>query len=70
MIFDDIRYYIDILYIVPVIFIVLARKYVANPRMGVVKLARRRVRKSRLIAVAYFQNFDRMYTVAFPVFQL
>ena len=107
MLFDDIRYYIDILFIVPVVFIVLGVKYIANPRMGVVKFARRRVKKSRLmsitittflvitvtltifgntntiaefinprwiisgiifficIAVAYFQNFDRMYIYAF-----
>ena len=107
MLFDDIRYYIDILFIVPVVFIVLGTKYIANPRMGIVKFARRRVKKSRLmsitittflvitvtltifgntntiaefinprwiisgiifficIAVAYFQNFDRMYIYAF-----
>lgn len=52
MIFDDIRYYIDILYIVPVVFIVLAVKYIASPRMGVVKPARRRVRKSRLMMIS------------------
>ena len=46
MMFDDIRYYLDILYIVPVIFIVLALKYVANPRLGVVNLAKKRSEKS------------------------
>lgn len=45
MIFDDIRYYLDILYIVPVLFIIIAVKYIAEPRMGVVKLTKRRVRK-------------------------
>ena len=51
MIFDDIRYYIDIFFIVPVVFILLAVKYIANPRMGVVKFARRRVRNSRLLTI-------------------
>ena len=51
MMFDDIRYYLDILYIVPVIFIVLAVKYVANPRLGVVNLAKKRVRKTRLMGI-------------------
>ena len=45
MIFDDIRYYIDILFIVPPVFIYLATRYIANPRLGVVKLAKKRVRK-------------------------
>jgi len=51
MIFDDIRYYINILYIVPIIFIVLAKKYIVDPRMGVVKFARRRMRKSMLLGI-------------------
>lgn len=51
MIFNDIRYYLDILYIVPVVFIVLAIKYIANPRMGIVKFARRRVKKSMLLGI-------------------
>jgi hypothetical protein len=46
MIFDDIRYYIDILFIVPVIFIILAIRYIASPRMGTVKLARKRMRRN------------------------
>jgi hypothetical protein len=49
MIFDDISYYLNILYIVPVLFIALGVKYIANPRMGVVKFAKRRVRKTRLL---------------------
>ena len=52
MMFDDIRYYLDILYIVPVIFIILGTKYIANPRMGMVKLAQRRVKKNRLFIIA------------------
>ena len=51
MLFDDYRYYIDILFIVPVIFIWLARRYIANPRLGVVKLSNRRVKKSMLMMV-------------------
>ena len=46
MIFDDIRYYIDILFVVPVIFIILAIRYIATPRMGMVKLARKRMRRN------------------------
>jgi len=46
MIFDDIRYYIDILFVVPVIFIILAIRYIASPRMGMVKLARKRMRRN------------------------
>ena len=52
MIFDDIRYYIDLFYIVPVAFIILAVKYIAQPRMGIVNLARRRVRKTRLMMIS------------------
>ena len=51
MIFDDISYYIDIFFIVPVVFIMVAKKYIAQPRMGVVKFARRRVRNSRLLTI-------------------
>jgi len=46
MIFDDIRYYIDILFVVPVIFIILAIRYIVTPRMGMVKLARKRMRRN------------------------
>lgn len=46
MIFDDISYYIDILFVVPVIFIILAIRYIATPRMGMVKLARKRMRRN------------------------
>jgi hypothetical protein len=46
MIFDDIRYYIDILFVVPVIFIILAIRYIARPRMGTVKLAMKRMRRN------------------------
>lgn len=46
MIFDDIRYYIDILFIVPIIFIILAFRYIASPRMGTVKLAKKRMKRN------------------------
>jgi len=46
MIFDDVRYYIDILFVVPVIFIILAIRYIVTPRMGMVKLARKRMRRN------------------------
>ncbi len=46
IILDDIRYYIDILFIVPVIFIILANRYIAKPRMGVVKFARKRIKRN------------------------
>jgi len=51
MIFDDISYYIIIFFIVPIVFISLAVKYIANPRMGVVKFTRRRVRNSKLLTI-------------------
>ncbi len=56
MLFNDIRYYIDILYIVPVIFIILAVKYIYEPRMGVAKFTKKRVRKrmSMMITVTIF----------------
>jgi MFS family permease len=52
MIFDDYRYYIDILFIVPIIFMYLSVRYIAQPRMGVVKVAKRRARKSRWMIMA------------------
>jgi hypothetical protein len=73
MIFDNIRYYIDIFYIVPVLFIALTVKYVANPRIGVVKLAGSRVRRNRLLFLAItsflvimvtFTIFSRTNTIA------
>jgi len=46
MIFDEISYYIDILFVVPIIFILLSIRYIAAPRMGMVKLSRKRMRKN------------------------
>jgi len=51
MIFDNISYYIDILFVVPLIFIILAIRYIATPRMGMVKLARKRMRRNRWFMV-------------------
>lgn len=65
MIFDDIRYYIDILYIVPVLFISLARKYIAQPRMGVVNFARKRVRNTRLLTITITTFLVIMVTLTF-----
>ena len=52
MIFDDYRYYIDILYLLPVAFMVLAVKYIAQPRMGIVKYGKKRVKRSRLMMIS------------------
>ncbi len=49
MIFDEFRYYIYALYILPVVFIFLGVKYIVNPRLGVAILARRRVRNNKLL---------------------
>jgi hypothetical protein len=46
MIFDDISYYIDIFLVVPIIFLILAIRYIVIPRMGIVKLARKRMRRN------------------------
>ena len=51
MIFDDISYYIDILFVVPIAFIILATRYIAAPRMGTVKLARKRMRRNLWFSV-------------------
>jgi len=52
MIFDDISYYIDILFVVPIIFIILANRYIVAPRMGMVKLARKRMKRNTWFIVA------------------
>ena len=52
MIFDNIRFYIDILYVVPVVFIILSVRYIAQPRMGMVKLSKRRVRNNKRLITA------------------
>jgi len=52
MIFDDISYYIDIFLIVPIIFIILTMRYITVPRMGIVKLARKRIRRNLWFVVS------------------
>lgn len=52
MFFDDIRYYIDILYILPPIFFLIVKKYIIDPRMGVVEFSRRRVKKSMMMMIS------------------
>lgn len=51
-IFDDYRYYIDALLILPLILsIVLSVKYI-KPRLGTVKLAPKRVRKTKTLIIS------------------
>jgi hypothetical protein len=52
MIFDDIRYYIDIFFIVPVVFILLAKRYIVDPRLGVVEFSKRRVKRSMWMIIS------------------
>lgn len=47
MIYDDIRYYIDILFVVPIIFIILSSRYITSPRMGTVKFAKKRMKRNK-----------------------
>lgn len=49
MLFDDYRYYIDALLIVPVIFISLMVKHVVTPRMGVVNFNRSRKQQNAIL---------------------
>lgn len=51
MLFDDYRYYIYFLYLVPFIFIFLALKYIVRPRMGNVNYSRKRVKRSRTFSI-------------------
>jgi hypothetical protein len=45
-IFDDLAYYLMPLYLVPTLFLILTIKFVAEPRMGLVKVNKRRRRKN------------------------
>ena len=50
--FDESRLHLYPLFIVPALFIIIAKKYITVPRMGVVKFSRERIRKRyRLILV-------------------
>lgn len=51
MLFDDYRYYIYFLYLLPFIFIFLALKYIVHPRMGNVNYANKRVKRSRAFSI-------------------
>ena len=50
--FDDIRYYIYILFVIPPLFITLAMRYIVSPRMGVVELTKQRVKKSMMMSIS------------------
>ena len=43
--FDDERFYLYPLFIVPALFIIIAKKYITVPRMGLVKFSRERNKK-------------------------
>ena len=47
--FDDARFYLYPLFIVPVLFITAAKKYITTPRMGLVKFSRARNRKRYML---------------------
>ena len=47
--FDDARFYLYPLFIVPVLFITAAKKYIITPRMGLVKFSRERNRKRYML---------------------
>ncbi|KPK88653.1 hypothetical protein AMJ80_10820 [bacterium SM23_31] len=49
MIFSDIRFYLYLLYLIPVLLIVLAKKFITIPRMGFVKYSRERNRKRYIL---------------------
>jgi hypothetical protein len=44
-IFNDEHFYLYLLYIVPALFIIIAKKYITAPRMGLVKFSRERNKK-------------------------
>lgn len=46
MVFDNVSYYIDILFIVPLVFSILAVLYIVRPRMGTVKFSRKRMKRN------------------------
>ena len=56
MFFDEIRYYIYLLYLVPPIFIFIVVRYVVQPRMGVFELRKKRTRK-KLVAIVVITLF-------------
>ena len=50
-IFDDLRYYFMPLYLIPVLFLILTKKNIVIPRMGMVKFSKQRRRKSKLFHI-------------------
>ena len=47
MLFDDYRYYIYVLFLVPVAFILLSVRYIVHPRLGKVNFTQNRVKRNR-----------------------
>ena len=47
--FDDARFYLYALFIVPALFVTAAKKYIITPRMGLVKFSRARNRKRYML---------------------
>ena len=47
MLFDDYRYYIYALFLVPIAFILLSVKHIVHPRLGKVNFAQKRVKRNR-----------------------
>lgn len=50
-IFDELRYYFMPLYLIPVLFLILTKKNIVIPRMGMVKFSKQRRRKSTLFQI-------------------
>ena len=51
-IFDEQRYYLMLLYLLPVFFVILAGRYIVAPRMGTARFARRRVARKTAFIIA------------------
>lgn len=51
MIFNDYRYYLDMLFLIPVIFMFLAVKYIFTPRAGFVKLSSKRRHRNLIFII-------------------
>ena len=47
--FNDERFYLYPLFIVPALFIIVAKKYITTPRLGLVKFSKERNRKSYML---------------------
>lgn len=51
MIFDHVSYYLMTLYVIPLIFIILATRYIIHPRLGIVKFQKSRVKRNRTMNI-------------------